>query len=153
MTREDVPKMKSSLWPKTLTGLLASLAVLSASGVASATWTNRSLAGSGASGATTLSAPGSPTITKGTCNGGKNHYNATFAFAGSTSGFASSTYTVLYGTTNGGPYATTAGTGTSPITTTGTPFGNNTTYYVVVQAKAGSGWVASSSQATMSFSC
>lgn len=152
MPRNISHKMRVARW-SIATAASAALLTLSTAGVAEAAWTNKSGSGNAAAEATTLAAPGAPTIVKTACNNGNQKYTARFTFTGSTSAFASATYTVLYGTANGGPYGNTGGTGSSPITSTTNLFVPNTAYYVVVQAQAGSGWIANSTQVTMNFSC
>lgn len=134
-------------------GVLSVVSVLSVGGIASAAWTHTSPPGLAGASATTLSAPGNPVLSKVSCNGGNNHYTARATFTNSTSSFASSSYTVLYGTTSGGPYSSSFGSGTSPVTSASNAFATNTNYYVIVEATVGTNWVKASPQSTLNFSC
>ena len=133
MTRNTAPNNKCAVWPKALLGLLASLAVVSANGVASASWT-KTASGNGAARGDAL-ATLTPT---GTC--AKSGSNWLFTISWSAKAWA--TYTLKEATASAGPYSTvTSGAALASGQFTATV--KNTMYYFVVSSVSsatGSTW-------------
>lgn len=138
--------MKSSRWTKAVLGVIASMAVLSANGVASATWTNKSGSGNGAAGAVSLGAPASWSATCKSTSTQASADGAIVNFSWSAVPGAGG-YVISDSTTSNGTYSPIVTVSGGSVTSSSYAFTSSANEYFEIKATAGNSWVGSASSA------